>query len=959
MSSDQRHGLAPDGEASNKSNNVLNTQLKYIVYSNKGREKRVIDISSIKVMSIGDFNFGVSGQLNGSNGEATNKDDVDLDRAQVRREAYKYRRRIRHARDPAIGKYRAPKQQQQVPEPVVGESQDGLYLLRSHIGTYVYNIPDKLSAYSFEHSQHVVAVNGLRLVDKPVGPIKVKYCGPGWYVLAENADDNCVLASVDYSTRQYSLPAYRRRAADGAVFDVPARDYIVYEPLYSVIRNKFRSADINTYLLSATLALAASLSVVGYGSGLHPALEGACQYHFDLIHYRQTMVVGSRLVQCKLLNNGESLGHGEDGLLLTLAKYHPVQSYGEAWLEHEDYNCDLPLDWEVRDDFRVVTNKNVRVDGARHLLFDNGEYNARYSTCFFRFVGKHSQPFKTYGRSGVNLTHGLKRLLAARPGETIYRSAALQLGQLFAISDKQLLRSVPVFEMLLGPRAHLLDTDVLPAYRALGFNFDVHQLEAIRGWIVNQQLVLVSRCERSRVEKYVDDLRDVCHWAYNTVFLRYYEFCSAFDMRSAAAEIRHVKRELRRNYVRSELLHEDSNLMVKGLEANIKREMAKFGKAPRLFVSYGAGSMYSPELPEYVKIGVDGEHVLVGNGLTMVINIMAKPCSDSLSKIFTQLYEAMSVDNFVYAAVFSDDMCIAGCINGQKFCWNVDISSNDSSQDMPAFLTLFQCMANFNESRALGLLKQCMLPIKIKNPAGNLDQHVAVQFHGPFEGSGTVLTTCLNHIGSYLILTSFHGFVSVLKATNLPDCMVAAAATIGHVVTIDDCFENGACVFERVQFLKRSPFLHGGCWHPYVNLGCLFRSFGMIEDDLLPNMLSLTSGKFARMPNSSRMDHFFSAVVAGWKNEPRNVIIDALRSRFNTSCEAEVVDKLMHNSVKNILMDHKDLSGLDNTDAICARYGLSDADISELVYYITQLKLGDLVSTSCVDKFYRADYGVK
>ena len=83
MSSDQRHGLAPDGEASNKSNNVLNTQLKYIVYSNKGREKRVIDISSIKVLSIGDFNFGVSGQLNGSNGEATNKDDVDLDRAAI------------------------------------------------------------------------------------------------------------------------------------------------------------------------------------------------------------------------------------------------------------------------------------------------------------------------------------------------------------------------------------------------------------------------------------------------------------------------------------------------------------------------------------------------------------------------------------------------------------------------------------------------------------------------------------------------------------------------------------------------------------------------------------------------------------------------------------------------------------------------------------------------------------
>jgi len=358
--------------------------------------------------------------------------------------------------------------------------------------------------------------------------------------------------------------------------------------------------------------------------------------------------------------------------------------------------------------------------------------------------------------------------------------------------------------------------------------------------------------------------------------------------------------------------------------------------------------MYANELPEFAKVNLDGvwEFVVPGSpeNIAVRIHIMAKPKPGQLAEIFNDLAESIDLPQTITAAIYSDDMVMAGNLRSakgkvRKFLFNVDISSNDSSQDVPAFLAAYTILAHFNDDRARGLIEQCMLPI---NAGGH-----TLKFDGPFEGSGTVLTTILNHLGSLMIvLSSAHSLAAALGGNDLSpeDCIRKGAALVGHSVTIDDCGGD----MHRVQFLKRSPYWDGFQWKPYTNLGCILRGLGSVENDLEARQIGVSPAEFQAMSHQERCDRFISCIVAGLVWEPSNPIIAALRARFPGGVNQPLDDWT------------PPIDGRvdDNTDAILARYELTSSELDQLVSQIQHLAVGDVLPSAAIAKIFSVDYGV-
>lgn len=482
------------------------------------------------------------------------------------------------------------------------------------------------------------------------------------------------------------------------------------------------------------------------------------------------------------------------------------------------------------------------------------------------------------------------------------------------------------------------------------------------------------------------------HWSYYSGYEQLLSFMSPIFSREFAASIPHAKKSLREAYVKGVLLHDNEDIMVRRLNACVKKELAKGGgKAPRLFVSYAAGCMYANELPEWTKVLMDSSpdpndpaafesfasksmpHVnsFAIDGCTCNVYIMAKMRSGAMDKAFNDMIHAMDVKNHLHVLIYSDDSVYVGNINGVRFAYNVDISSCDSSQGPLVFALTGKILHQLQPDRAFGLLKQCMLPIVLTN-TDDPDSTITVETHGPFEGSGTVLTTILNHFASFgIAVSSFKVMARNLQLlsggdlmqldANLSQCIMAGAALVGHKVTVETCRVGGEVVVEKIQFLKRSPMLTtDGDWVAATNYGCLLRSFGTCEGDMVPAQLGLTPEQFVRLHEREKMEMFCRGVVKGMVHEPSSPILDALRALFvgetRTLAGEFGVPSAGTNNVE--LRDSDRSRATLSIDSICRRYGITEYDIQELAACLGTLGLGRVVCSPTMTSIYSVDYSL-
>jgi len=665
-------------------------------------------------------------------------------------------------------------------------------------------------------------------------------------------------------------------------------------------------------------------------------------------------------------------------------------------------DCELPVDWIPRDRYVISSFGGALCDLSHNPIIYPTFVTPPplsvkwYDTEFFRFVGAGCAPFVTYAESPVNTTQAFKRFLAARDSResdnTYYANQAILLNCFsldFAItrhkdlSLKALTNIKTSFEWLDGERIMRVGggtghTIPLSLGGVLEPNLRVADVKALPYRCADALFPLVQDFVENSGLSYLDlavlKMEDVSKWAYFNVHMSKLTLMEPFLSREGCAEITHVKKKLRQWYVSKQEVHLDDRVMVKRLQAKVKRELGKFGKVPRFFVTYDAGSMYSNELPEFLKVCMDGVRYATFGGVHVITYLIAKPKSDSFSRTFTMALESMSVPDTLFVAIYSDDTLYSGNIGGVQFLFNVDISSCDCNQNSLIFYVLSMMMGQQHEDRALGLVEQCMKPVRVENPA-NPHEYFEIRMHGPLEGSGTTLTTPLNHTASYFGALSvgfcFNELMQQAAITQIPvmlddirSCISTGAAMVGHKVTTSFCGDPaGNVILEKAQFMKKSPmYTTSGKLVSTTNIGCVLRSLGLVQGDLLPEKLSLTPEVYGTLSWQQRSDRFTAGVMYGFKHEPSNPVLDVLRSRFlsGTVPTSELERVFLVNNLRNPeLVECDDISSESVSAAsFQARYGFVDFELDELLAQIKSCSVGSINSSRACCKIYTVDYEV-
>jgi hypothetical protein len=410
----------------------------------------------------------------------------------------------------------------------------------------------------------------------------------------------------------------------------------------------------------------------------------------------------------------------------------------------------------------------------------------------------------------------------------------------------------------------------------------------------------------------------------------------------------------------AETVVEGRGCLVRDVGANVKDEIAKPGKMPRVYVSYGSGLLCAPTLPVVFKERINGWHYFNIGSIEVCIIVYAKPKSSELVKLFEALINArQSLKDHLCVAIYSDDSCYSGIINNVPFGYNVDISSCDSSNGPPIFFLVASLMSRIDPQFAGLLIEQCCKPMKVQHPT---DKALSFTLELPtaFEGSGTVLTTCLNHVASILIALSTA--IKLSKATlfistsrDIELAIIGGAALVGHKVTVASIEEEGVLRHARFQFLKISPMV---CRHtvtgerrllPVRNIGSIIKGFGQLDTDMQASQVSMDNATFHRLTYNERMNVFLGAVISGYKNEPSSPILAALRTRF-TDTRGTLRDKftLVESDIDFSMYE---VEGTELYD----RYSIEDYQAT--VYNLEELRLGDnLQSDPVLVRVMHVDY---
>lgn len=459
-------------------------------------------------------------------------------------------------------------------------------------------------------------------------------------------------------------------------------------------------------------------------------------------------------------------------------------------------------------------------------------------------------------------------------------------------------------------------------------------------------------------------------WIYREACIDFMTYENLATSRTWLSNITHVKKALRKMFVEREVIHSAEEIMVRQVEAKVKKEFAKVGKVPRLFVTYGGGCMYANELPEFAKVCLDGMREFKNNGITFKITIFAKPSSTKLTKCFKDLIHAMQRRDEVYILIYSDDSVWTGNINGVDFAFNVDISSCDSGNKGGVFGLIYLLLSKFSPELALGLVSQCGKTIRLANPE-NEDHWCDITMASLFEGSGTVLTTILNHVAMYMVAQAAVAIFAQLKHTItswqvVQELIVRSGEAFGHVLSVEPAMSCQGFIPEKIQFLKRSPMqTETGEYIPAMNYGPIFRGFGSVEGDLTAEMVGISAVKFSQLSRDERTDLFLSRVVAGLVHEPTSIVVEALRRRFCSLPSSAsgwdglpYEDKFISNSTKMIEYEPSDTRSCGVTVAsICRRYDIDSNQLGLLTDQILSARAGRIYPSDAIGAFAKVDYG--
>jgi len=800
--------------------------------------------------------------------------------------------------------------------------------------------------------------DGASRFDKPPGGFEVRPCeepflcknfGLGWAEISSINDKNKRLTPALPASSPLVIEAAFVSATNPPI-SWPRTTYMVFWPLFKMLSTRLRGVTLTEHVANSAMALARA---DGYVVGV--MMSDTIQAFLHATAAERHKVLDSRLFRQITTNNGSAIGWDEFGTVVSLGVGGSV-NYGQVWAEPP---ATERFEWcGVRHDFDIV---GVSSSGVEYTAEGVPQFvvveprNLMARNWFFRFL--HPDPDKNFRRlsnSGMSLNGGLSRLLKERPEESSYRRGAIWFGyHLFVVirstQERLTLEGIHRYDLdwLDSVWALVLGKRVVPNRRVDLSQWDWFQ--TIWGTLLPMLVIFLSSCDVSAVQRFSDICQTNTSWIYHSAWRTLASYVGATVYRPLLADLPSLKREERRRYVNGQVVHVDDDPIIRKVDVKVKDEFAKYKKAARLYVGTAEGVIAAPHLAEFGKKAIDGSHYFTSScGLTLQVVILGVVRSDSVVKAFEQLWLTTSTVGHMMVLIFSDDSVYAANIGGEAHLYNVDISSNDSSQDAPAFLVTSLLCEHFGKDAVLAILRQLDAPMFVKNPS-DFDAWFKLKFHALFQGSGSSWTTILNHVGSFLIALSV--FSHVVHGCEFRASIIRGAAFIGHVVTIEDT----ELQLERMQFLKRSPYVLNGVFISVINQGCILRGLGGYTGDLTPVQLGVSAWEFQQMSMTTRMERFCGAIVAGYKNEPNTPILAALRKRFLFSGHVIQPNSVFYHECGTMSDVSEYVVGWEY---MTFRYGLSEEDCAPLINAILSLRLGDAIVSDAFARIMCVDYGV-
>lgn len=455
-----------------------------------------------------------------------------------------------------------------------------------------------------------------------------------------------------------------------------------------------------------------------------------------------------------------------------------------------------------------------------------------------------------------------------------------------------------------------------------------------------------------------ESLLDITYNTVNVVKYNVYTYWQSLKMpllvRTEWSELPSPKKMERQRMVQGTIL--ETNVRDKVI-ISVKDEIAKSSgseaKMPRLFTSYGVGCCLAPGLPDVAKKHMNGWYMFNVGSLPVCLIAYTLPKTTELELLFNELISAtMRTDNYLCVAFYSDDSCYAGCINGVRFGYNVDISSCDSSNGVPIFYSVISMLNSIDSSMAPLLLEQCCQPLRF-NVSEDSSKNFSIKPPGVFEGSGTVLTTVLNHSASVGIAIctalTLSGKIDRDQAINIEQAIVDGGMLMGHKITVASIEVGGGLEPSKFQFLKYSPMLAqhrtSGVvkYIPVRNMGCIVKGFGQLKEPMQARQINVSVSRFNVMTMSEKFDLFLSGVVKGYCNEPETPLLSALRTRFSSPSTVVSTDFVL------VETDGDYSQFTVQSSSLLARYGIEN--FSDMTRILLDLQVGDVVTDYALETF--------
>jgi hypothetical protein len=596
-------------------------------------------------------------------------------------------------------------------------------------------------------------------------------------------------------------------------------------------------------------------------------------------------------------------------------------------------------------------------------------------TMAFQLTGE--VPFVQYDKNAYNLCVALKRVLGKR--ETYIISD--MNGQDLTVTDEMLdLRQASWYEALMSkldkPALEIMGVDYKPLDRkfvldkkdAFGHKVKFKCEDVRLSTLVNGYPMSWANLQRKLQHQRLESSFDT---TYKFAKMGYTEAKSAFDemvfgysandigeIREVYASQKHFKRKDRLRIFKehADQLDQYEPINTHMLSGQLKNELAKFGKAGRIFVSYGDSVLQAPECIAPLKrahgcifnakLGKRKISITINTLSERDVNIIDGKIHLDLEDIFQKITDLFKEGkDFLYALSYSDDSVLVGRLNGVSFGTDLDITSCDASNKFGVFASLAQISLFNGQTGILGELYECTKTIRFDNP-DDLSEKIYVEPLTVFEGSGTKLTTCLNNQICGACLLSII-MILIIKYDEQP----IAWTLIDLPVVIGESVDYGAFLcgmrmtsvmrfvgcerFQKLQFLKYSPSFIGSKLVMSRNLGALLRSLGSLDGDLSCEQVGVTKAVWKTKTLSHWLWVFARNVVMSMKHEPGNIILNALRALFEIP---------QHD-------DYIPTSELQN------RYGMDVCDYEELAQKISRLECGAILSCDLLTMIFHVDYG--